>query len=247
MDLKKIKARDGLDFLDNLVEKIPDRVSDVLKKFAMMIVGIAAVYVAVNSFQKGKEMAVQEGQDLAKDTKMLFYEEVERTHNNKKRGGIRFHSSSDHLLGDDKNRLEKSYISPSSKQSDQNMPVTPPGELMNRDAEMKPSQNSENGNLLPNDPGSIRSNEDVPKKKLKPRTDNFSVDTELNLDSDYYSKTLGESVGRSKVLQKKPKEGNLPVEDPTLLKNEIPKPEKKNRLITPKKNTNLGEILPIEN
>jgi hypothetical protein len=249
MDLKKIKVSDGLDFIDGLIEKIPERVSDVLKKFAITIFAITTVYVAYTSYQKGKDLAVQEGQDLAKDTKMLFYEEVERAYNHKKKGGIRFQSSSDHLLSDTIHKIEKKYIDPRESTSPQNIPVVPPENLLNRDSEMRPAQNPESGNLLNVQPESLHSTEiSNPQKERKiPRKDNFDLESDLNLDSDYYSRTLGESVGRNKILQKKPKDSSVPIEDPTLLKNEIPKPEKKNRLVSPPRKQVPGEMIPIEN
>ncbi|MCB1179856.1 MAG: hypothetical protein KDK36_19930 [Leptospiraceae bacterium] len=251
MDLKKVKVTGVIDFIDRIIEKIPDRVKDALRKFVLVIYGITILYVAYVFYLKGKSEAVQEGQDLAKDTKMLFYMDVERSHNMKKRAGVRYTSNSD-LLSDDKYKVEKQYVTPPSATDPTKKTMTEPSsKLMDRDEEMKPSRNPVGGNILDTSPESMPVNEPstIKKEKKAPLVDMFETNKELET-GDYYSKTLNESVGRSKILKKKTTGEVEDSNDPSVLKNETPKKSsKKGKMITPGEPTNPGgeTLLPIGN
>jgi hypothetical protein len=72
MDFKKIKPNDVLGFLDDLVAKIPESISSLLTKVMVGILVLAIIYAMYYGYVRGKGSATQEGQELAKDTKVPF-------------------------------------------------------------------------------------------------------------------------------------------------------------------------------
>ena len=109
MDFKKIKPNDVLGFLDDLVAKIPESISSLLTKVMVGILVLAIIYAMYYGYVRGKGSATQEGQELAKDTKSLFQEDIERDYN-RKRKNIRM-PSSDSLLSDEIYKTPKQYES----------------------------------------------------------------------------------------------------------------------------------------
>jgi len=90
MDKKNINTRDLLQTLDGIAEKIPEKVARILKYIAIAIFFILLVSYGYSGWQKGLSMAEPEGQKIAEDTKSLFYEDLEKNYNRKKKN-IRFH------------------------------------------------------------------------------------------------------------------------------------------------------------
>ncbi len=109
MDFKKIKPNDVLGYLDELVAKIPESISSLLTKVMVGILLIAIAYAMYYGYVRGYGSAQQEGQELAKDTKSLFQEDIEREYN-RKRKNIRM-PSADSLLSDEIYKTPKQYES----------------------------------------------------------------------------------------------------------------------------------------
>lgn len=109
MDFKKIKPNDILGFLDDLVAKIPESISSLLTKLMVGILGLAVIYAAYYGYNRGYGSATQEGQELAKDTKSLFLEDIEREYN-RKRKNVRM-PSTESLIGGEIYKTPKQYES----------------------------------------------------------------------------------------------------------------------------------------
>ncbi len=109
MDFKKIKPNDVLGFLDELVAKIPESISSLLTKIMVGILVLAIIYAMYYGYVRGYGSATQEGQELAKDTKSLFQEDIEREYN-RKRKNIRM-PSADSLIGEEIYKTPKQYES----------------------------------------------------------------------------------------------------------------------------------------
>lgn len=107
MDFKKIKPRDVLGFLDDLVAKIPESIASLFRKLMIGILILAVGYAIYWGYLIGVGSAEQEGQELAKDTKSLFQEDIEREYN-RKRKNIRM-PSDDTLIGEDLYKTPKQY------------------------------------------------------------------------------------------------------------------------------------------
>ena len=107
MDFKKIKPNDILGYLDDLVAKIPESISSLLTKVMVGILVIAILYAMYYGYVRGYGSAKQEGQELAKDTKSLFQEDIEREYN-RRRKNIRM-PSADSLLSDEIYKTPKQY------------------------------------------------------------------------------------------------------------------------------------------
>lgn len=105
--LRKLNLRKYLDFLDELVSKIPETIANLLKAVFFIIIAIGAVYGIYIGWSYGKKSASQVGQDLAKDTRTLFKEEIEKEYN-RKRKNIRMPDMSE-LLNDSQYREENRY------------------------------------------------------------------------------------------------------------------------------------------
>lgn len=107
MDFKKIKPKDVLGFLDDLVAKIPESIASIFRKLMIGVLLIALGYGIYWGYLVGVGSAKQEGQELAKDTKSLFQEDIEREYN-RKRKNIRM-PSDDTLIGEDLYKTPKQY------------------------------------------------------------------------------------------------------------------------------------------
>jgi hypothetical protein len=106
MDLKKIKPNDVLGFLDNLISKIPDSIAKVIRNVFIGLFTFIAIYVVYKATIFGWGLAKQEGHELARDTKSIFLEEVEREYN-RKRKNIKMPDSS--FVEEDLYKIKKKY------------------------------------------------------------------------------------------------------------------------------------------
>jgi hypothetical protein len=108
---KNINFRKILNFLDSLVEKIPEQVTTLLKFVFFASLAGGAFYGISYGCQLGKNRASQSGQDLAKDTRTLFREEIEKDYN-RKRKNIRMPSPEELIEDTDyKHKMEYEFHS----------------------------------------------------------------------------------------------------------------------------------------
>jgi hypothetical protein len=256
MNFKKPKnPGEILDFLDSLVARIPERIGEPIKKLAIVLFAIAGLYVVYVWAIKGYDTAPQLGQELAKDTKSLFLEDIEKAYN-RKRTNIRMPEAST-LLGDDLYKAKKEY-EPSTRmrQEGESVLSNPNQELLERESEIRAlksknqyqpplsEQESSGGYLTRSE-----KTEESPKPKKNYAKDNFDNSSSDKSVDEFYFKTLHVPESRNKVLDKKKWEKPEMVnEDAKILKNEIPQKEKKEKLIVPSRNKqNSGDILPMGN
>ncbi len=85
MNLKNIDPRNILSFLDELANKVPEKIASIITKVLIAILGVILIAAAYYGWNIGKEIAPEEGQSLADDTKSLFYEDIQREYNRKRR------------------------------------------------------------------------------------------------------------------------------------------------------------------
>lgn len=85
MDIKKIDPRGVLRFLDELANKVPEKIAKIIKNVLIAILAVVLIASAYYGWTIGKENAPEEGQSLADDTKALFIEDIQREYNRKRR------------------------------------------------------------------------------------------------------------------------------------------------------------------
>ncbi|MBE7411451.1 MAG: hypothetical protein L6Q54_10940 [Leptospiraceae bacterium] len=85
MDLKKINFRNILGFLDELANKVPENIASIITKAVIAIFAVILIAAAYYGWSIGKENAPEEGQSLADDARALFYEDIQREYNRKRR------------------------------------------------------------------------------------------------------------------------------------------------------------------
>lgn len=105
--LKKIDFKKYFTTLDDLARKIPDNIASFLKNIVLIIFILLLAYAAYRGWHMGTGSAKQYGQDLARDTRTLFQEEIEKDYN-RKRTDIRMPSASE-LIGTDNYAHEMQY------------------------------------------------------------------------------------------------------------------------------------------
>lgn len=111
MDIKNdISAGKILGILDGIVEKIPDPIASILKKIAIVILIVLLLYSAFRGWQKGSGLAEPEGQKIAEDTRSLFYEDLEKAYNRKKKN-IQFSEMNEEVLQGQNYKKEYEYYS----------------------------------------------------------------------------------------------------------------------------------------
>lgn len=210
MDFKKIKPNDILGYLDELVAKIPESISTLLTKIMIAILVLSLCYAGYWGYKQGQGSATQEGQELAKDTKSLFLEDIEREYN-RKRKNIRMPSADD-LIDEEIYKTPKQYES-YGRSTETNSILPPSDSLLENDKSIRSYKRKEGTSPLAelyydsvptqDSPNPSPDREQKPKRKLQIR-DNF--------DSPYYgSKELNsaldqvntESSYEKKILTKK--------------------------------------------
>ncbi|MEM7182826.1 MAG: hypothetical protein AAF518_18080 [Spirochaetota bacterium] len=82
--LKSIDLKKFFLFLDDLARKVPENVASFLRMIAILVFILLLGFAAYYGWQKGTGQATQEGQDLAKDTRTLFQEEIEKDYNRRR-------------------------------------------------------------------------------------------------------------------------------------------------------------------
>lgn len=148
--LKKFEFKKILSFFDELAERIPESITSILKKVALGILGILAIIAIYYGIGIGKELAQQEGQELAKDTKTLFREEIEREYNRKRRD-IRMPDTGRFLENDDSRKYEMKYDSDPVGELENAKPIGPGLDYVNEPKDLRSIQNSKEISLYPED------------------------------------------------------------------------------------------------
>ncbi|MCX7999094.1 MAG: hypothetical protein N3A69_09115 [Leptospiraceae bacterium] len=192
MNLRKINIYKMRDFLDGLIEKIPPRILTPIIHTMYVLAGIMILYGIYFGAKLGYASAKQEGQELGKDTKTLFQEEVERTYNRKKRG-LTTASDNSSVYIESTHEIEKIFPTQESPNSEISKPQE---DLMKKDEEFRPKQELTGPPL-----------EDISKPSKLPPTkeDKFEIDSGLE-DSRYYEKTLRETPNYNyRVIDRKTK------------------------------------------
>jgi hypothetical protein len=197
MDIKKFKPKDLLPIIEGLLEKIPDHVADLIKKFFIFIFAIAILYAMYSGYQDGFASAKEEGQELAKDTKTLFLEEIERSYN-RKRVGIRMNSFSETPnFPSDENRTEKKYISNRRDFPDNNNILESDQKLAEREGvfqEMKKKGDTPPLDEIQDGTGYLNKDTEletvVPKKSYRPSKDQFLIEELNNSEENFYANTI---------------------------------------------------------
>lgn len=191
MNLKKINIYTVRDFIDGLIEKIPPKILTPIIHVMYIIAGLLILFGIYYGAKLGYASAKQEGQELGKDTKTLFQEEIERTHNKRKRG-LRTASDSSGIYIESTHEIEK--IFPERDNLAKTEVSKPEENLMKRDEEFRPKQDK----LLQDISGAN-------KLASKPE-DKFEIDSTLD-DSNFYERTLRETPNYNyRVLERKNKE-----------------------------------------
>lgn len=216
MDFKKINIYTVRDFIDNLIEKIPPRILRPIIHVMYAIAGIIILFGIYYGAKAGYASAKQEGQELGKDTRTLFQEEIERTYNRKNRGVISPDIST--IYTESLHEIEKIFP---NREAPEPLTASQPQEtLMKRDEEFKPKQELSGPPL-----------EDISKPQRLPTTpkeDRFEVDSSLE-SSNYYEKALKETPNYNyRILERKSKNNFLtPLNSPNSESRFIQKPQKK--------------------
>lgn len=252
MDLKKIDIRTVFSFLDDLARKVPPIVSSILTKVVIVIFVGMVVYAASYGWQIGSGYAEQQGLELAKSTRMLFSEEIERDYN-RKRKNIKM-PSAESLLGDSLYNTKKTYEfsgrvseeKPDSKILEEDKKIieteqsirslktttkTPP--LIQDESNYKNFEKSSDD--LPGTSERNYQNSMDEYKSIKPEKNLKEIDTDLKTDK-YTNKILDKAKDRKPFIN--PKE--IP-KDKMDTEFKQPKPESKiNKKVQP-------DILPLDN
>jgi hypothetical protein len=258
MDFKKIKPNDVLGFLDELVAKIPESISSLLTKVMIGILVLSIIYAAYYGYKRGYGSARQEGQELAKDTKSLFLEDIEREYN-RKRKNIRM-PSAESLISDEIYKTPKQY-EPYGRNTDSGAIVAPEDSLLENDKSIRSykkkgdtSPLAELNDVPPSQEtpipyGTENQNQDLKPKRRLELKDNFdnpltnsdnrdlnSVLDRVNTDSSLDKKILTkkESNKRRKDSETSPSNEPEPLKKDTgklTLPDKTQKQEKKGRLI----------------
>lgn len=231
MDLKKIKPVDLLGFLDNLIAKIPDSIQRIIRNAFLGICAIVAIYVIYKASIFGWGLAKQEGHELARDTKSIFLEEIEREYN-RKRKNIKMPDSN--FVEEDLYKIKKKY-EPFGREMESESIVPNDSNLLEKEVGLRTLKDKTPTSALSeldDSPSQIPSYKEIekPKREFKLK-DNFETDSDKTSEptlifeksDNYYS---------TKSIDKKEKEDQS-------IKLEQPLPnEKKNRLQIPNKKLN---------
>ena len=256
MDIKKINIKkvDVWGKLNELVDKIPESISSLLKKIGIGIFVIGCLVSIYDGYQKGFSSAKEEGMELAKDTKTLFLEDIERTYN-RKRKDVRAGGDLTNLLSGDDYKPQKYYQS-YSRESESREGNQPLSELKNQPLEREGALQELKGNGDTPPIADIQNNAGVlypensinePRKNYRPLKDEFP--TQNQNAGDFYSKNLRETPNyNQQVLDRKPnsEENKLNYIDPTVLQNDSDQKANKARLISPRKGKSSDRIITPE-
>lgn len=256
MDIKKINIKPGdiSGKINDLVDKIPESVSSLLKKIGIALFVIGCLGAIFNGYKEGFSSAKEEGMELARDTKTLFLEEIERNYN-RKRKDVRAGGDLSNLLSSEDYKPQKSYLSYSreseTREGNQKI-IDTNAKPLEQDGAIQAMRTSGDtaplaeiypnaGNLSP------ETARNEPRKNYRPLKDEF-VSPSSGSNTDYYSRNLKNTPNYNQSSDAKPdSKGYL---DPTVLPNEIKEnPEKEkpgNRLIQSKKNKKADSPLAPE-
>ncbi|MCB1141104.1 MAG: hypothetical protein H7A24_02090 [Leptospiraceae bacterium] len=244
MDIKNLKPKDILPLIDGLLEKIPDPIASILKKFAATVLGIFVLYAAYVGWSAGYSSIKEEGQELAKDTKTMFLEDIERSYN-RKRSDIRMGGGDiSEALSTESFQPEKEYLS-SRRDSSLNPGLVPPdSKLMERQGMLQESRSQRNSPPLEVvDGGELEKSEEnsgsrIQRKTYRPSKDSFLLDNPSISDDSYYEKQMRETSNKNHSgIEEEPtktnqKRLNFNPEDSMIFQNNTEK--KKTKLQIPK-------------
>jgi hypothetical protein len=239
LDLKKVNPGKALGYVDGLIEKIPERIMVHIRRVFYILGALILFYGLYFGAVNGYASANQEGQELGKDTRTLFQEEIERTHNRKKRA-VRM-PQSNAMYEDGLHTIEK--MQAPSISSEQPIPSTPDTTLLQRDDEFRPKRMDEGLPPL----------EDISKGTttyFQSKKDSFEAGFERKKDDSFYSETLKETPNNNYRLLEKKRFKRASESDETILKaNEETQnkaPTKDSRLYTPP-TSGAENLIPMEN
>ncbi len=236
MDLKKVNPSDILGFLDNLISKIPDNIQRIIRNVFIGICLIFAFYVIYKAVGYGWGLAKQEGHELARDTKSIFLEEIEREQN-RKRKSIKMPETN--FIEEDLYKIKKKY-EPYGRETDSESIVPNDTNLLEKEIGLRALKDKTATSPLseledsPNQNPNYKETEKS-KRDLKLR-DNFESANDRTSDptvifeksDDYYS---------TKSIDKKEKEDKS-----IKIEKSLPN-ENKNRLFIPNKKFNERKTL----
>ncbi len=258
VDLKKINIKPGDVFakINDLAENIPEGIAKILKTIGVALFIIGCGIAIFNGYQDGFSSAKEEGMDLAKDTKTLFLEDIERNYN-RKRKEVRAGGDLSKLLSEEDYSPQKTYqaYSRESETREGNQPLADTKtQPLEREGAIQGIKSS--GELAPlaeiytNSEGLSPENDREPKSKkiYLPLKDEFDGSSPSK-STEFYDNRLRETPNRNnQVLDRNSENTKLRFEsnDPTLLKDEIPSERKNPRLITPKKGKSSDRIVSPE-
>jgi hypothetical protein len=258
VDLKKINIKPGDIFakINDLAENIPEGIAKALKTIGVALFILGCSIAIFNGYQDGFSSAKEEGMDLAKDTKTLFLEDIERNYN-RKRKEVRATGDLSKLLSEDDYNPQKSYqaYSRETETREGNQPlVDVKTQPLEREGAIQGIKSS--GDVAPlaeiysNPEGLTPENDRQPKSKkiYLPLKDEFDGSSNSK-SGDFYENRLRETPNHNnQILDRNSENTKLRFDssDPTLLRDEIPSERKNQRLITPKKGKSSDRIVTPE-
>lgn len=246
MDIKKINIKpvDVSGKINELIDKIPESVSSLLKKIGIALFVIGCLGAMYNGYTEGFSSAKEEGMELARDTKTLFLEEIERNYN-RKRKDVRAGGDLSNLLSSEDYKPQKSYLS-YSRESDtregnqriidsDSKPLEKEGAIqgMRGSGETPPLAEiyTNAGNLSP------ETSVNEPRRNYRPLKDEFST-TGSGSAPNFYGKNLRNTPNYNQSSDAKSEQ--KPYLDPTVLPGEpmenAEREKTNSRLLQSKKN-----------
>lgn len=257
VDIKKINIKPGDIFgkINDLADKIPDNVAKTLKMVGISIFVIGCLISIFNGYQEGFANAKEEGMELAKDTKSLFLEDIERTYN-RKRKDVRAGGDLNNLLSTEDYKPQKFYQS-YERESDTREGNQPLLETKSQPLEREGAiqEIKAKGDVPPlaeiyNNAGNLSPDTAVnePRRNYKPLKDEFQAPTN-NKDGNFYDRSLRETPNyNTAVVERKPQNQGIKFDavDSTLLRDERSDSPKKERLLNSRKRNTSDRIISPE-
>jgi hypothetical protein len=258
VDLKKINIKPGDVFskINDLAENIPEGIAKTLKTIGILLFVIGCGISIFNGYQEGFSSAKEEGMELAKDTKTLFLEDIERNYN-RKRKDVRATGDLSKLLSEDDYNPQKSYQG-YNRESDTREGNQPLVDIKTQPLEREGAIQSikSSGDVAPlaeiysNSEG-LTPETDRPssaKRNYMPLKDEFEG-SNSGRSNDFYNNRLRETPNyNNQVVERKPEGNKIKFDalDPTLLKDEVPIDRSNQRLVSPKKLRSSDRIVSPE-
>jgi len=256
VDIKKINIKPGDIFgkINDLAERIPDNIAKTLKMVGISIFVIGCLISIFNGYQEGFANAKEEGMELAKDTKALFLEDIERTYN-RKRKDVRAGGDLNSLLSNEDYKPQKFYQSYERENDTRegNQPlIESKGLPLEKEGAIQEIKSK--GDVAPlaeiyNNAGNLSPETAInePKRNYKPLKDEFQAPN--NRDNNFYERSLRESPNyNTAIIDRKPQTQGMKfdAQDPTILKDDRTEKPKRERLINSRKRNSSDRIITPE-